>query len=185
VITASKTHATTSEPYPILFFQKKRASDPQQFNLKRGMFSSSIRELPKLRPGVVRNTDADAACAKERDGEPSPPATKGIQVKSNGREKHTIAQAPFIEILSSHLQDQNSIPDFTRSHTTRDFATMGSIEQQTAVAETKPIFPSSATTIEFAESLDAKDHMREFREQFIIPSKANLKAKKLAKPGLF
>jgi kynureninase len=59
---------------------------------------------------------------------------------------------------------------------------MGSIapeEQRVA----KPTFPAEANTLEYAQSLDAKDHMRKFREQFIIPSRANIKTKKLAKPG--
>jgi kynureninase len=62
---------------------------------------------------------------------------------------------------------------------------MGSIanEQPDLLKMAKPTFPSEANTQEYAQSLDAKDHMRSFREKFIIPSKANLKAKKLAKPG--
>ncbi|RDL36370.1 putative Kynureninase [Venustampulla echinocandica] len=46
----------------------------------------------------------------------------------------------------------------------------------------KPAFPVEATTLEYAQSLDAKDHLRSFREKFIIPSKLNTKTKKLAKP---
>ena len=59
---------------------------------------------------------------------------------------------------------------------------MGSISplQESLV---KPSFPVEATTEQYAQSLDLKDHMRSFRERFIIPSKANIKAKKLAKPG--
>lgn len=45
-------------------------------------------------------------------------------------------------------------------------------------------FPANATTREYAESLDAADPLRSFRDKFIIPSKANLRATKLAKPGL-
>ncbi|RDW84497.1 kynureninase-2 [Coleophoma cylindrospora] len=59
---------------------------------------------------------------------------------------------------------------------------MGSIAQPLALA--KPTFPAEANSQDYARSLDAKDHMRSFRERFIIPSKANIKAKKLAKPGL-
>jgi len=62
---------------------------------------------------------------------------------------------------------------------------MGSIEQTLPLrpTTTKPTFPKEANTKEYAESLDAKDHMRSFREKFIIPSKANIKATKLEKPG--
>lgn len=48
---------------------------------------------------------------------------------------------------------------------------------------TKPSFPAEANSLEYAQSLDAKDHMRSFREKFVIPSKTNIKAKKLSKPG--
>ncbi|KAJ5105227.1 hypothetical protein NUU61_002574 [Penicillium alfredii] len=48
----------------------------------------------------------------------------------------------------------------------------------------KPIFPAEAASKEYAASLDAADPLREFRDKFIIPSKANLATKKLAKPGL-
>jgi hypothetical protein len=47
----------------------------------------------------------------------------------------------------------------------------------------KPIFPPGADSQQYAVSLDAKDHLRSFRDQFIIPSKGNIKAKKLEKPG--
>jgi len=75
---------------------------------------------------------------------------------------------PFLEILYTQFQ-----------------VTMGSIEQTLPIRAkaTKPTFPKEANTIEYAESLDAKDHMRSFREKFTIPSKANIKATKLAKPG--
>lgn len=61
---------------------------------------------------------------------------------------------------------------------------MGSImpeEQQ----RFKPAFAKEANTLEYAQSLDAKDHLRSFREKFIIPSKSNTKTKKVVKPGLF
>jgi hypothetical protein len=45
-------------------------------------------------------------------------------------------------------------------------------------------FPAHATSLEYAQSLDAADPLRSFREKFIIPSKENLKATKLAKPGM-
>lgn len=64
---------------------------------------------------------------------------------------------------------------------------MGSIaeEKQPSIKVEKPTFSSKANTLEYAQSLDAKDHMRRFRDQYIIPSKANIKATKLAKPGSF
>lgn len=60
---------------------------------------------------------------------------------------------------------------------------MGSIAMEHSGKVTKPTFPSEAVTKEYAQSLDAKDHLRNFREKFIIPSKANIKSKKVAKPG--
>ncbi|KAL3419502.1 biosynthesis of nicotinic acid protein [Phlyctema vagabunda] len=60
---------------------------------------------------------------------------------------------------------------------------MGSVEPA-QVKLVKPTFPVEADTLEYAQSLDAKDHLRSFRNRFIIPSKANIKSKKLAKPGL-
>lgn len=53
----------------------------------------------------------------------------------------------------------------------------------TATKAPKPAFPAEAATQEYAASLDAADPLREFRDKFIIPSKANLATKKLAKPG--
>jgi len=63
---------------------------------------------------------------------------------------------------------------------------MGSIAPQDHVAqkETKPTFPSEANTLEYARQQDKKDPMNRFRDQFIIPSKANLKATKVEKPGM-
>jgi hypothetical protein len=49
--------------------------------------------------------------------------------------------------------------------------------------ETKPTFGKDANSREYAQSLDAKCHMRSFREKFIIPSKANTKSKKVVRPG--
>lgn len=46
-----------------------------------------------------------------------------------------------------------------------------------------PIFPPEAATRDYAASLDATDPLRGFRDEFIIPSKANLATKKVAKPG--
>ncbi|KAJ5899781.1 Kynureninase 2 [Penicillium taxi] len=48
----------------------------------------------------------------------------------------------------------------------------------------KPIFGSEAGSKEYAASLDMADPLRALRDQFIIPSKANLASKTLAKPGL-
>ncbi|PLB37880.1 kynureninase [Aspergillus candidus] len=48
----------------------------------------------------------------------------------------------------------------------------------------KPVFPAEAGTKEYAAALDAADQLAGFREKFIIPSKANIATKKLAKPGL-
>lgn len=45
-------------------------------------------------------------------------------------------------------------------------------------------FPDDAHTLEYARSQDEKDALRHLRSQYIVPSKANLKARKLAKPGL-
>lgn len=47
----------------------------------------------------------------------------------------------------------------------------------------KPVFPAEAASKKYAESLDAQDPLRAMRDQFIIPSKANLASKKVAKPG--
>jgi kynureninase len=61
---------------------------------------------------------------------------------------------------------------------------MGSIAtEQTVDTVAKPTFPAEAVRKEYAQSLDDKDHLRDFRDKFIIPSKANIKSKKLAKPG--
>ena len=62
---------------------------------------------------------------------------------------------------------------------------MGSIaiEEQTKVS--KVSYPKEANTLDYAKSLDARDHLREFRSKFIIPSKANLKATTVSTPGIF
>ncbi|KAG4412465.1 Kynureninase (L-kynurenine hydrolase) [Cadophora malorum] len=61
---------------------------------------------------------------------------------------------------------------------------MGSImpEEQQQQQTIKPTFAQEANTLEYAQSLDAKDHMRSFREKFIIPSKSNIKTKKVVQP---
>ncbi|PYH80833.1 L-kynurenine hydrolase [Aspergillus uvarum CBS 121591] len=48
----------------------------------------------------------------------------------------------------------------------------------------KPVFTEEAASPEYAAQLDAQDHLAAFRDKFIIPSKANIASKKLAKPGL-
>ncbi|KAL4785286.1 pyridoxal phosphate-dependent transferase [Aspergillus varians] len=48
----------------------------------------------------------------------------------------------------------------------------------------KPMFPENAASEEYAVSLDAADPLAAFRDKFIIPSKANIACKKLAKPNL-
>ncbi|EAU39404.1 conserved hypothetical protein [Aspergillus terreus NIH2624] len=48
----------------------------------------------------------------------------------------------------------------------------------------KPSFPDNAASKEYAASLDAADPLASFRDQFIIPSKANIACKRLAKPNL-
>ncbi|GKZ33100.1 kynureninase (L-kynurenine hydrolase) [Aspergillus brasiliensis] len=45
-------------------------------------------------------------------------------------------------------------------------------------------FPAEAATEEYAASLDSSDSLAAFRDKFIVPSKANIASKKLAKPGL-
>lgn len=45
-------------------------------------------------------------------------------------------------------------------------------------------FPAEANSLEYAQLQDSKDHIRHLRSEYVIPSKANLKARKLAKPGL-
>ncbi|RAQ63979.1 kynureninase [Aspergillus flavus] len=52
------------------------------------------------------------------------------------------------------------------------------------VKSSKPVFPENAGSKEYAASLDAADPLASFRDKFIIPSKANINSKKLAKPGL-
>jgi hypothetical protein len=64
-------------------------------------------------------------------------------------------------------------------------ANMGSIANEERQSMKNPSFPFEANTIEYAKSLDAKDHLRSFREKFIIPSKSNIKSKRVVKPGLF
>lgn len=53
----------------------------------------------------------------------------------------------------------------------------------TVVTRPKPVFPAEADSEEYAASLDAADPLKELRDEFIVPSKANLACKKLAKPG--
>ncbi|OKL59213.1 Kynureninase 2 [Talaromyces atroroseus] len=60
-------------------------------------------------------------------------------------------------------------------------ATTTPVASQAGNSKFQP-FPSHATSLEYAASLDAADPLRSFRDKFIIPSKENLKATKLAKP---
>lgn len=53
----------------------------------------------------------------------------------------------------------------------------------TGIKTPKPAFPAEAASKEYAASLDAADPLNHLRDEFIIPSKANLACKKLAKPG--
>lgn len=48
----------------------------------------------------------------------------------------------------------------------------------------KPAFPPGADAEQYARSLDEEDHLRSFRDKFIIPSKENIKTKKLEKPDI-
>lgn len=43
----------------------------------------------------------------------------------------------------------------------------------------KPEFPSNANTLQYAQSLDAQDELRHFRDEFIIPTRGSLKKKAL------
>jgi kynureninase len=61
---------------------------------------------------------------------------------------------------------------------------MGSTGTEDLQRTEKPTFPGEANTLEYAKSLDSKDHLRLFRQQFKIPSKPNIKATKLVKQGL-
>lgn len=97
------------------------------------------------------------------------------QVQSGWRRLDRILHLPSLRPSIINLSNNPSLQSTTT-------AKMGSIaieQQQT----TKPSFPAEANTLEYAQSLDAKDHMRSFREKYIIPSKTNIKAKKLSKPG--
>ena len=62
--------------------------------------------------------------------------------------------------------------------------TMGSIAPEDLQQTGKPTFPDQANTLEYARSLDSKDHMRSFRQKFKIPSKSNIKSTKVVKQGL-
>ncbi|KAA8648865.1 hypothetical protein EYZ11_009829 [Aspergillus tanneri] len=52
------------------------------------------------------------------------------------------------------------------------------------VYPSKPTFPRDATKKDYAASLDAADPLAAFRDKFIVPSKANINCRKLAKPDL-
>jgi kynureninase len=61
---------------------------------------------------------------------------------------------------------------------------MGSIAIEEQAKPLKPSYPTEANTLDYAKSLDAKDHLRDFRSKFIIPSKANIKATTVSTPGI-
>jgi kynureninase len=67
--------------------------------------------------------------------------------------------------------------------TTLSLADMGSIAIEEQQSPKKPSFPPEANTLQYAQSLDSKDYLRSFREKFIIPSKSNMKSKRVVKPG--
>lgn len=60
---------------------------------------------------------------------------------------------------------------------------MGSVAPDEQEILQNPSFPPGAETEQYAQALDGKDHLRSFRNEFIIPSKENIKSKKLVKPG--
>jgi kynureninase len=60
---------------------------------------------------------------------------------------------------------------------------MGSIATEDLQHTGKPTFPDEANTLEYAKSLDSKDNLRSFRQQFKIPSKSSIKATKVVKQG--
>jgi len=60
---------------------------------------------------------------------------------------------------------------------------MGSMPESPQQSFSKPSFPAEANLLEYAQSLDKKDHLRDFRSKFIIPSKANLKSQTFSTPG--
>lgn len=72
-------------------------------------------------------------------------------------------------------------PSLVRSHTMAPSLVALPTEQ----SKTTSKFPSNASNREYAESLDSADPLKSFRNKFIIPSKANLKTTRLAKPGQF
>ncbi|KAK3334176.1 kynureninase 2 [Cercophora scortea] len=50
---------------------------------------------------------------------------------------------------------------------------------KTLLAGETPVFPSEATTLEYAQTLDAQDELRHLRDQFIIPTRRFIKKKAL------
>lgn len=56
-------------------------------------------------------------------------------------------------------------------------------EVQTSNVVPKHAFPDNGDSAEYARSLDASDPLREFRNKYIIPSKASLKSTSLPKPA--
>ncbi|KAJ5726693.1 Kynureninase 2 [Penicillium malachiteum] len=62
--------------------------------------------------------------------------------------------------------------------------TASEVNKTNGVKMSKPVFTTTAASKQYAAALDSEDPLRELRDLFIIPSKANLASKKLAKPGL-
>ncbi|KAJ5710352.1 Kynureninase 2 [Penicillium malachiteum] len=62
--------------------------------------------------------------------------------------------------------------------------TANGLSKTNGVKMSKPVFTATAASKEYAATLDAEDPLHKLRDLFIIPSKANLASKKLAKPGL-
>lgn len=61
---------------------------------------------------------------------------------------------------------------------------MSPSKTSTAASSQQFEFPEQANSLKYAQSQDQKDPLRHLRSEYIIPSKANLKARRLAKPGL-
>ncbi|KAF2796787.1 kynureninase [Melanomma pulvis-pyrius CBS 109.77] len=59
---------------------------------------------------------------------------------------------------------------------------MGSMPIEEQQKMEKPLFSAEANSLQYAQSLDAKDHLRSFRSKFIIPSKTNIKSKTVSIP---
>lgn len=80
------------------------------------------------------------------------------------------------------LPASHNLPQ-TRPNSNPPASTMTATNGVNGAKAPKPTFPAEAATREYAASLDKADPLRALRDEFIIPSKANLATKKLAKPG--